>query len=130
MGPFVGAGTKHSRISARVIFRTFLVWAAPLFLTAPLFTQDIYSYLAHGSIVSQGLDPYAAGPVEILGTDNHLARSVPFIWAHSPSPYGPVALGIASAISWITQDSIYFLSLIHISEPTRRHHVSRMPSSA
>ena len=23
-----------------------------------------------------------------------------------------------------------FLSLIHISEPTRRHHVSRMPSSA
>lgn len=113
MGPFVGAGTKHSRISARVIFRTFLVWAAPLFLTAPLFTQDIYSYLAHGSIVRQGLDPYAAGPVEILGTDNHLARSVPFIWAHSPSPYGPVALGIASAISWITQDSIYFGVLAH-----------------
>ena len=26
--------------------------------------------------------------------------------------------------------SIYSLSLIHISEPTRRHHVSRMPSSA
>ena len=23
-----------------------------------------------------------------------------------------------------------YLSLIHISEPTRRHHVSRMPSSA
>ena len=26
--------------------------------------------------------------------------------------------------------SVYELSLIHISEPTRRHHVSRMPSSA
>ena len=26
--------------------------------------------------------------------------------------------------------TIYMLSLIHISEPTRRHHVSRMPSSA
>ena len=25
---------------------------------------------------------------------------------------------------------IFYLSLIHISEPTRRHHVSRMPSSA
>ena len=25
---------------------------------------------------------------------------------------------------------VYDLSLIHISEPTRRHHVSRMPSSA
>ena len=27
-------------------------------------------------------------------------------------------------------DTVSFLSLIHISEPTRRHHVSRMPSSA
>ena len=25
---------------------------------------------------------------------------------------------------------VFALSLIHISEPTRRHHVSRMPSSA
>ncbi|MGV0374063.1 polyprenol phosphomannose-dependent alpha 1,6 mannosyltransferase MptB [Corynebacterium hadale] len=113
MGPFVGAGSNHARISARVVFRTFLVWAAPLLLTAPLFTQDIYSYLAQGSIVRQGLDPYAAGPVELLGTEDRLARSVPFIWAHSPSPYGPVALGIASAVSWITQDSIYFGVLCH-----------------
>ena len=27
-------------------------------------------------------------------------------------------------------DPAHMLSLIHISEPTRRHHVSRMPSSA
>ena len=27
-------------------------------------------------------------------------------------------------------DALNDLSLIHISEPTRRHHVSRMPSSA
>ena len=29
-----------------------------------------------------------------------------------------------------TAERIVYLSLIHISEPTRRHHVSRMPSSA
>ena len=28
------------------------------------------------------------------------------------------------------QVTLIYLSLIHISEPTRRHHVSRMPSSA
>ena len=33
------------------------------------------------------------------------------------------------AISY-ADDFAYGLSLIHISEPTRRHHVSRMPSSA
>ena len=34
----------------------------------------------------------------------------------------------ASTLSVTNED--YILSLIHISEPTRRHHVSRMPSSA
>ena len=36
--------------------------------------------------------------------------------------------------SWVVPANplkrVAFLSLIHISEPTRRHHVSRMPSSA
>ena len=32
--------------------------------------------------------------------------------------------------NWDEQGLGYYLSLIHISEPTRRHHVSRMPSSA
>lgn len=88
------------------MWRTWAGWVVPLIFTAPLFTQDIYSYLANGSIVHQGLDPYAGGPVEILGADNRLARSVPFIWANSPSPYGPVSLGLAAAISVLTHDSI------------------------
>ena len=33
---------------------------------------------------------------------------------------------IIDSLEWLGLD----LSLIHISEPTRRHHVSRMPSSA
>ena len=34
-----------------------------------------------------------------------------------------------SEVEW-TRLAVLSLSLIHISEPTRRHHVSRMPSSA
>ncbi|WIM68882.1 polyprenol phosphomannose-dependent alpha 1,6 mannosyltransferase MptB [Corynebacterium breve] len=113
MAPFVGAKKLNSGVTDSTIMRTFLAWSLPLLFTAPLFTQDIYSYLAQGSIVAQGLDPYSAGPVNILGTEHHLARSVPFIWAHSPSPYGPVALGIAAAISVITQDSIILGVLAH-----------------
>ena len=33
-------------------------------------------------------------------------------------------------VIWINGDKGYNLSLIHISEPTRHMHVSRMPSSA
>ncbi|WP_342320141.1 polyprenol phosphomannose-dependent alpha 1,6 mannosyltransferase MptB [Corynebacterium mayonis] len=113
MGPFVGAGKQRARVDTPVLIRTLIAWVIPLFFTAPLFTQDIYSYLAQGSIVRQGLDPYSAGPVEILGAENHLARSVPFIWAHSPSPYGPVALGVAALISKLTGDSILLGVLAH-----------------
>lgn len=113
MGQLVGAGRRKARVEPAVLIRTYLVWVAPLMLTAPLFTQDIYSYLAQGSIVRQGMDPYAAGPVELLGVEHHLARSVPFIWAESPSPYGPVALGIAAAISSVTGDAIMAGVLTH-----------------
>ncbi|MDO5669563.1 MAG: polyprenol phosphomannose-dependent alpha 1,6 mannosyltransferase MptB [Corynebacterium sp.] len=111
MAPFVGATHPRSlldgaTVTPSLIRRTFAAWVIPLLFTAPLFTQDIYSYLAQGSIVARGMDPYAAGPVDLLGPEDPLARSVPFIWSHSPSPYGPVALGVASAISRITADSI------------------------
>ena len=36
----------------------------------------------------------------------------------------------AMSIYWITTSTITILSLIHISEPTRRRQVSRMPSAA
>lgn len=111
MAPFTGVSiTRHdsrpTRVSVSMLRRTFAAWVLPIMFTAPMFTQDIYSYLAQGSIVAQGMDPYSAGPLALLGPDNHLARSVPFIWAQSPSPYGPVALGIAASISALTDDSI------------------------
>ncbi|MDO5513175.1 polyprenol phosphomannose-dependent alpha 1,6 mannosyltransferase MptB [Corynebacterium sp.] len=118
MAPFAGAAYRRPRsvaptVTPSLITRTFAAWVLPLLFTAPLFTQDIYSYLAQGSIVARGMDPYAAGPVDLLGPEDPLARSVPFIWSHSPSPYGPVALGIASAISHLTADSITLGVIAH-----------------
>lgn len=132
MAPLVGAPLRRSHpsraedsaqkrrfhhspriVTQSQMWRTWLGWVLPLLFTAPLFTQDIYSYLANGSIVLQGLDPYSAGPVELLGADNDLARSVPFIWANSPSPYGPVALGLAAVVNWMTNDSIIWGVVVH-----------------
>ncbi len=105
--PLRGArAPRHSFVTTSHLWRTWAGWVIPLIPTAPLFTQDIYSYLANGSILRAGLDPYSAGPVQLLGTEHPLARSVPFIWANSPSPYGPVSLGIAKLVSAWTDDSI------------------------
>jgi len=118
MAPYVGASREKNITGAPLIAlstlrRTWVAWVIPIVITAPLFTQDIYSYLAQGAIVSYGLDPYSAGPVQILGPEHHLARSVPFIWANSPSPYGPIALGIAAVINIATGESIFFGVLAH-----------------
>lgn len=111
--PIAGTASNAHRVSMNMLRRTFVAWVLPIALTAPLFTQDIYSYLAQGAIVANGLDPYSAGPIDLLGPDNTLARSVPFIWAHSPSPYGPVALMFAAVISHLTDNSIVLGVLAH-----------------
>ncbi len=120
IAPFVGTPLRGARgikprrlLTQSQLWRTWAGWVIPLIFTAPLFTQDIYSYLANGSIVAQGLDPYSAGPVQLLGSEDPLARSVPFIWANSPSPYGPVALGLAAIVSLLTHNSIILGVIAH-----------------
>lgn len=118
MAPFTGALLRPNQrppalISLAMLWRTFAAWSLPILASAPMFTQDIYSYLANGKIVRLGLDPYSAGPVDLLGPSDVLSRSVPFIWAHSPSPYGPVALGLARIISEVTGDGILWGVTMH-----------------
>lgn len=118
MAPFAGLRLRVparniSAVSMSMMRRTFVAWMLPILLSSPMFTQDIYSYLANGAIVVQGLDPYSAGPIPLLGTEHVLARSVPHIWSNSPSPYGPVALGIAALINLVAGDSIVWGVLLH-----------------
>lgn len=115
VGAFVVAGlrTRVTSVDTGMLVRTFAGWVIPLIFTAPLFTQDIYSYLAQGAIVGRGMDPYSAGPVDLLGAQDPLARSVPLIWSHSPSPYGPTAMTVAWLISEITGDGVLASVFLH-----------------
>lgn len=112
LAPYVGihipgVPTRNTHIfSKKIIFITAIIWTIPFFFAAPVFSQDIYSYLAQGEITARHLDPYSGGPIDLLGTDNNLARSVPNTWAHSPAPYGPVATGLAALISVITHNAL------------------------
>ncbi|QQU83617.1 polyprenol phosphomannose-dependent alpha 1,6 mannosyltransferase MptB [Corynebacterium riegelii] len=90
--------------SYRSLMVTYFWWAAPLLVAAPLFSRDVYSYLAQGAAVARGLDPYAAGPLALLGTHDPLAKAVDSLWATTPSPYGPVATGISGVIATLSQE--------------------------
>ncbi|RJO77571.1 hypothetical protein D5S18_07435 [Nocardia panacis] len=106
-------GRFLDRIDRGSLLAIFGLWAGPLVVAPPLFSQDIYSYLAQGEIFARGLDPYTLGPGPGLGIDNVLTRAVPTIWRDTPAPYGPLFLSLARCISEATGDDILASILLH-----------------
>ncbi|MFI6206280.1 polyprenol phosphomannose-dependent alpha 1,6 mannosyltransferase MptB [Streptomyces sp. NPDC051041] len=87
----------------RALLLVLAVWAAPLLLAPPLFSRDVYSYLAQGAMVEAHIDVYAHGPSRLGGP---LAAEVAPLWRHTGAPYGPVFLAVASALSGLTHGQI------------------------
>ncbi len=78
-------------------------WMLPLALAPPLFSRDVYSYLAQGTILHLGLSPYHQAPAILagLGREHTLAAVSPF-WRHTTAPYGPLFLELISLIIALT----------------------------
>ncbi len=102
----------HTRSRAGLV-RTAVTWAVPLALAPPLFSRDVYSYLAQGAILTRGLNPSVVGPAAALGVDDPLVRSIPTLWRDTPSPYGPLFLMLAHGISHVTGDDVVLGVLAH-----------------
>ena len=86
--------------------RTGLLWALPLALAPPMFSKDVYSYLAQSAITARGLDPYSLGPAAALGIDDPLTRTIPTIWRDTPAPYGPLFLMLGRGITALTGSDV------------------------
>lgn len=82
------------------LHRVMLMWALPLVAIPPLFSRDVYAYLAQSKIAFLGMDPYSIGPAEALGVGDPLTRGVDNLWRETPAPYGPLFLWIGK---WIIQ---------------------------
>lgn len=101
------------RMSRSQLDRTLLLWAIPLLIAPPMYSKDVYSYLAQSQIARLGLDPYTVGPAPGLGLDHVFTLSVPSLWRETPAPYGPLFLWIGRGISEVTGDNIVAAVLIH-----------------
>jgi hypothetical protein len=87
-------------VSPRALRILAALWCLPLLLTAPLFSQDAYSYLAQGTLVHLGLDPYTQTPAVLAGHGQaHVLSGVDPFWRHTTAPYGPLFLWIVSAFA-------------------------------
>ncbi len=88
----VGAHAYRGGLSVRTAWLILGLWALPFFLGAPLFSRDLYSYVAQGQLASHGLNPYVVAPAA-LGPGN-LLSSVASVWRHTASPYGPLFVAV------------------------------------
>ncbi len=101
------------RMSRSQLDHTLLLWIVPLLLAPPMYSKDVYSYLAQSQISANGLNPYKVGPAPGLGLDHVFTLSVPSLWRETPAPYGPLFLWVGRGISALTGEDIVAAVLSH-----------------
>ncbi len=101
------------RMSRGDLDRTLWLWTLPLLAAPPMYSKDVYSYLAQSQISMLGMDPYRIGPARALGLGHVFTLSVPSLWRDTPAPYGPLFLWIGRGISALTGENIVSAVLCH-----------------
>jgi len=89
----VGAHAYQGRLTVRTAWVILVLWGLPFFLGAPLFSRDLYSYVAQGQLARHGLNPYVAAP-SALGPGD-LLSSIASVWRNTASPYGPLFVSVS-----------------------------------
>jgi alpha-1,6-mannosyltransferase len=106
----LGSDLSASRSTdVRRLWMTLGIWSAPLLLTHPLFSRDVYSYVAQGKLMANGLNPYLVGPSVMPGW---MGDGVDPLWADATSPYGQVFLLIGRFFAEVTGSNPYGMALL------------------
>lgn len=99
----LGRGVLAGLVGSRGVLLATAAWIAPILIAPPLFTRDVYSYLAQGLLALHGLDPYRVGPAALTGP---IVANVHWFWQTTPAPYGPLFIGIAKVVVLFFGDSV------------------------
>jgi hypothetical protein len=89
----VGAHAYRGRLSVRTAWVVLGLWSLPFLLGAPLFSRDLYSYVAQGQLARHGLNPYVVAPSGLGPGD--LLSSIASVWRNTASPYGPLFVSVS-----------------------------------
>jgi len=93
----------------RRLWMTLGLWSMPLLLSHPLFSRDVYSYVAQGKLMASGLNPYVVGPSVMPGW---MGDGVDPLWADATSPYGQVFLLIGRLFAEVAGPSPFGMVLL------------------
>ncbi|MBB4686129.1 polyprenol phosphomannose-dependent alpha 1,6 mannosyltransferase MptB [Amycolatopsis jiangsuensis] len=88
--------------SAKWLKWTVALWGVPLLVVPPLFSGDVFVYLAQGEVAAHGLDPNTTGPLDGLGAGSAIVARVSGYWQNTPSPYGPLFGAVERVIAQVS----------------------------
>jgi hypothetical protein len=99
----LGRATRVRSLTPSQISLVAALWCLPLVVGVPLFSRDLYSYFAQGTIAHLGLSPYHHPP-DVLARlgHGHVLRAVDPFWRRATAPYGPLFLAGVSVIAGLT----------------------------
>ena len=92
----LGREVLAHRVGGRAVLSTAGAWLVPMLVTPPLFTRDVFSYLAQGALPLAGFDPYGVGPEAMPGV---FTQNVHYFWQDTPAPYGPLFILLAKTVA-------------------------------
>lgn len=99
--------------SLKIIRRAVYLWSAPLLISIPIMSRDVFAYIGQGRLVMAGQDPYSDG---ISSVSNWFQLGTDTMWAEDGTPYGPLFLLIeylvVAAVGYSTDLSILAFRLI------------------
>ncbi|WP_424186551.1 polyprenol phosphomannose-dependent alpha 1,6 mannosyltransferase MptB [Actinokineospora sp. G85] len=98
----LGRHVLAGRVGTKPVLIAAAAWMAPLLISPPLFTRDVFSYLAQGTLPLFGQDPYVVGPIVL--DQPHLrdvVQNVHPFWQTTPAPYGPMFILLAKGVAWV-----------------------------
>ena len=98
---WLGRDVLAGRTGGRSVLACAGAWLVPMLVSPPLFTRDVYAYLAQGAVALHGGDPYTVGPEVLSGP---LTDNVDQLWQSTGSPYGPLFLVLARGVVAITDN--------------------------
>ncbi len=82
---------RGARLSARILLVAGLIAVAVLTVLPPAGSTDALDYATYGRLLALGHSPYLTTPVHLRHLHNTFAHSVPRVWDHYVSVYGPLA---------------------------------------
>jgi Glycosyltransferase family 87 len=103
---WLGIGRRTSRSSPRELLIVGALWGLPLVVGPALFSRDLYSYLADGTLLQHGLSPYSHAPDALSAIQPHVLDAVSPFWRHTTAPYGPAFLWLSSLVAAIVGSNL------------------------